>query len=169
MRPREESTECDAGERLAAVIAALHAGASPADAWADWAGSTLDEQGHPQDLPGADLTVVASVAAASRLARHTGAPLAEVLEAVALVQRELDHLDLRLEAALAGPQASAHVLRWLPVGGLALAALVEVRVLTFMVGSPLGWTLLGIAGVLWWAGQRWTRACLASARAQVRP
>ncbi len=166
---RDPGVEADAGELLAAAIAALRAGASPAEAWAGWPGSMLDEHGHPRDLPGVDPTVVASVAAASRLAQHTGAPLADALEAVAQVQCDLDHLDLRLEAALAGPQASARVLRWLPLGGLVLAAWVEVRVIAFMVGSPLGWMLLSLAATLWWVGQRWTRACVASARTQVRP
>ena len=166
-RPRGEPAAPDAGECLAAVVAAVHAGATPRAAWEEWPGATVDADGHPQTLPGADAQVTAALRAASCLVVRTGAPAAPVWEAIARVQRDRDELAVRLEAALAGPRASARMLRLLPLAGLGLATLVDTSVLRFMVATPGGWVLLGLAALLWWAGQRWSEALVARAAASV--
>lgn len=150
-------------ERLPAVIAALRAGAPPELAWEEWPAVALAADG-AVTVPG-EPRLSASLTAASRLARTTGAPLSDVLEAVSAVLQDEARAELLRNAALAGPRASATVLSWLPVVGVAMAGLVEPSSLRLLCGSVLGWCLLAMAGGLWWAGRRWMRALVSGAEA----
>jgi tight adherence protein B len=141
---------------LPGVIAALRAGAPPEVAWEEWPAAVVASDGTvivPGDAPSS-----ASLTAASRLARTTGAPLSEILEAVSAVLRDEADAALRRESALAGPRASATVLSWLPVVGVAMSALVEPASVRLLVATPMGWLLLALAAGLWWAGRRWMKA-----------
>lgn len=110
------------------------------------------------------------VAAACRLSAQGGVPLADVLEAIYEVECEREETAARLDAAMAGPKASARVLMLLPLLGMLLAAGVEPRAVGVLFGTPLGWLVMAVGGGLMWAGHNWTGALFASAlRETVEP
>lgn len=142
----------------AAVVGLLRAGLSPRDAFVAVGWGEPGEDGAP---PGAG----PEYAVAARLAHATGTPLAPILEACAEAARDDAEAALARDAALAGPRLSARVLAWLPVLGLALAVLVDTRVLS-VIASPIGVVLLGVAGLLTIAGRRWMRRLVTRAAAE---
>ena len=133
---------------LTRVIAALQAGMSSEQAWKDAAGITLDQQGLPQHTQLQHLLgsaqAAAEVKAACHLSQRLGLPLAGVLQAqqTALAHEQLSSQERDL--ALAGPALTAKVLRWLPVSGLGLGALLGADPLGMMLGGGLG--TLGLVG-----------------------
>lgn len=153
------------GERLAAVISALRSGAAPDLAWESWNSGTPAES-RPLER---DDALGRAIRAADSLARHTGAPLAEILEGVARVQQGWDDAAERRDAALAGPRASARTLMWLPGVGVLLGALIEPATVALLVTTVLGWVLLALSGALVWAAHRWMRALLSRAVAAGAP
>lgn len=168
-------------ERLAAVAAASRAGLSAADAWAeaepDGPAVRLAADGAPTWPPGrgpvawgggarTSAALRGEVEAAGRVAFASGVPLAEVLDALVLVERSREEASLACEVAVAGPAASARVLVWLPAAGLGLAALVEPGALRLVVATAFGWALLALAGALTWAGRAWMRKLTADAAAE---
>jgi len=103
------------------------------------------------------------VVAAARTAHELGAPLADVLarvsESLAADAAERDDV----EAALAGPRATARVLAWLPVLGVGLGAALGADPVRVLLGGGLGSTA-GVVGILLVvAGRRWTARLLARA------
>ncbi|MDN4480207.1 type II secretion system F family protein [Demequina muriae] len=142
---------------LADAIALLESGLPPSRAWT-LAGVPVDVRGVPlAEAPAwsGDPTAGRSVVAACTLARHTGMPLARVLARVDdAVARDRDARDAA-EAQLAGPRMSARILRWLPLVGVGLAAAVDPGALGLLITSPLGWAMLGGAGLLTWLGATW--------------
>ncbi|MFO7243721.1 MAG: type II secretion protein F [Actinomycetes bacterium] len=152
---------------LPGVIAALRAGAPPELAWEEWPGVSLAEDG-TVEVAGAP-RLSASVSAATRLARTTGAPLAAVLESVAAVVADDAEAHARRAAALAGPRASARILTWLPLAGAGLGALLEPGSVRLLLATALGWALLVLAAGLWWAGRRWTASLVERAVAAGTP
>ncbi len=136
------------GERLAAVVSALRAGADPQTAWRTWDGGEVDPLARADAL-GRSLT------AADALARHTGAPLADVLEGVTRAQQAWEDAAERRDAALAGPRASARTLMWLPGVGMVLGALIEPGTLRLLFATVLGWILVLVSGGLVWAAHKW--------------
>lgn len=153
------------GERLAAVISALRSGTAPEVAWGSWHLGTPQEPG-PLSR---DDALGRSLRAADSLARHTGAPLAEILEGVANVQRGWDDAAERTDAALAGPRASARTLMWLPSVGVLLGALIEPTTVVLLFTTVLGWALLAVSAALVWAAHRWMRGLVARAVAAGGP
>ncbi len=149
---------------LAAIeaIGLLRSGASPEQAWREAYGVDVEPDGAPNVSP-SDPSERA-LRAAGRLARQTGAPLADVLGTIVETERARERAEVARELALAGPQASGLVLQWLPAAGWALAAAVDVTSLRILAGTPLGWVLLALGGALWLAGRRWIRALTATAR-----
>lgn len=143
-------------ERLAAVAAASRSGLSAPEAWSEWdaSGVYLDDAGAPQ-VERVSGRLRASLATAGRLAAATGVPLADVLQELARVETAREEAALACETAAAGPRASARVLAWLPVAGLAVATVVEPASVRLMVTTPLGWALLAIGAALTWAGRSW--------------
>ncbi|WP_062379403.1 type II secretion system F family protein [Demequina pelophila] len=139
---------------LPRVEGLLRAGLTPEEAWRR-AGVAV---------PGDDARdpVGAAVAACGRLSATTGAPLGAMLAAVAAAAADAREAAAVREAALAGPRLSARLLQWLPLLGIGLAALVEPRALG-VFATPVGWGLLGVAGVLALAARRWTSRLVASA------
>lgn len=152
----------DEGELLAAVIGALRAGAPPELAWECWPDARVADDGSIETGSAGELAP--AMAAAGRLARNSGVPLASILESVSHVHDARVEARLRWEAAIAGPKASAKVLAWLPVAGLALAALVDPGAVRLLVLTPVGWTLVMVAGGLAWAGRRWTQSLIDTAQ-----
>ena len=140
-------------ELLADTIGALRAGASPEQAWREAADVSLKADGSPDWKRNDPLAL--SITAASRLARHAGVPLAQVLGAVEATRRESAETAARHEAAMAGPRASARVLMWLPLGGVGMSALADPGVLRLLLATPLGFALLAAGAALTWAGRRW--------------
>jgi tight adherence protein B len=163
----EEAALREALLSLPGVIAALKAGAPPELAWEEWPSVEVAADGRVSWH--GDHAVSSSLAATARMARTTGAPLGELLEAVTSVLRDEAEAMQRRESALAGPRASATVLSWLPLAGMAMAAFVEPGSLRLLVGSPVGWALLASAAGLWWAGRRWMRALVDRAVRAGRP
>ena len=89
------------------------------------------------------------------MARHTGAPLADVLEGVTRAQQAWEDAAERRDAALAGPRASARTLMWLPGVGMVMGALIEPGTLRLLFATVLGWILVLISGGLVWAAHKW--------------
>ncbi len=154
-------------ERIVAVAAASRAGLSAADAWrAGDPALELDGDGAPDwDR---DDALAHEAGAAARLAHASGVPLADVLDALARVERARLDATRRRQAALAGASASARVLAWLPAVGLALGVLVEPRTVAVLLGTRIGWALLFTSGLLVWLGRWWMRALVRSAVAAGR-
>lgn len=144
------------------AIGLLRSGASPEQAWREAYGVGVEADGAPA-IPPSDPSAPA-LRAAGRLARQTGAPLADVLGTIVETERARERAEVARELALAGPQASGLVLQWLPAAGWALAAAVDVTSLRILAGTPLGWLLLALGASLWFAGRRWIRALTAKAR-----
>ena len=107
---------------------------------------------------------VAAARAAGRLARRTGAPLADVLEACAAGLAEAAQADAARRIALAGPASTARLLGWLPVAGLGLGAALGADPLAVLLDGGLG-TAAGLAGIaLLVLGRQWTAVLVARAR-----
>jgi len=105
----------------------------------------------------------AAVVAAARTARELGAPLADVLEHVtaSLAADAAERDDV--EAALAGPRATAQVLAWLPLLGVGLGAVLGADPVGVLLGGGLG-SVAGVTGlVLLLLGRRWTARLVARA------
>lgn len=149
-------------QRIAAVAASSRSGAMAAKAWAAWG------PGGPNVGPDGALTweredsLAAELKAAASLSHLTGAPLADVLDAVARIEKARAVAARSREVALAGPKASARVLGFLPVAGLALGVIVEPRTLSVMA-SPLGMAVVVVASVLGVSGAAWMRSMVRAA------
>ncbi len=154
---------------VAQVAALLRAGATPGAAWSRALGVSVDPAGVPS---GADLAGVVGGAAparglvaASRLASDVGASLGGVLEAVsATLVAEAEARSDR-EAALAGPQATARVLLWLPVAGVLLGWALGADPLATATDGGVGTAAVGLGLVLLALGRTWTARLVAGARA----
>lgn len=175
---------------LVAAGAELRAGRAPADAWTLALGVPSGAVPTVQDLAGAstparrgrgsvrgrfgsrrppatrdaELARAAAVVAATRTAQELGAPLATMLDRVAESLAQDAEARDEVDAALAGPRATARVLAGLPVLGLALAALLGADPLGVLAGGGLGTTagVLGAALVL--VGRRWTARLIEGAQ-----
>lgn len=145
------------GERLAAVAAASRSGASAADAWREWDRGTVVKADGVPDLGRSD-PLARDALAAARLAHRSGVPLADLVSALARVETVREAGRLSREVALAGPRASARLLSWLPLVGLALGVLVEPRTLAVLFATPVGWVMLTTAAALMAVGRRWMGA-----------
>lgn len=151
-----------------AVAAALRAGASPVDAWRRCWGVVAPD-GVP-DLADVRRRCAAerharAVVAGARLAARTGAPLAGVLERVGAAVADDESVEVQRRAALAGPRATARVLAWLPLVGVALGWALGADPVAVLLGGPLGVVLLGAAALLSWVGRRWSARLVRAAQA----
>ena len=144
------------------AIGLLRSGASPEQAWREAYGVGVEADGAPAIAPGDPSE--RALRAAGRLARHTGAPLADILGTVVETERARERAEIARELALAGPRASGMVLQWLPAAGWVLATAVDADSVRILAGTPLGWFLLALGGGLWFAGRRWIRGLTATAR-----
>ncbi|WP_344246772.1 hypothetical protein [Isoptericola hypogeus] len=154
---------------VAQVVALLRAGAPPAAAWTRALGVPVDAAG----LPGArELAPVVggeaharSVVAAARLAGDVGAPLGGVLDAVSGALVAEAEARAEREASLAGPQATARVLMWLPVLGALLGWVLGADPVATATDGGAGTAVVSLGVLLLAAGRVWTGRLVATARA----
>lgn len=101
------------------------------------------------------LTGLADVSRAWRLSTTTGAELASALEEVAEALASDQALSLVIRSEAAAPRATGKIMAVLPVVGIGLGYVMGGDPLTFLVGTPAGWTCLVLGsfsaciGVLW--------------------
>lgn len=105
------------------------------------------------------------LAAACAVSQTSGAPLARVLDGLAVAVRAELQAARERDAALAGPRATATVLSWLPLAGLGLGALTGVDTVSVLLTTSPGRLCLVIGGGLWWAGRRWATRLVRRAEA----
>ncbi|KHO18058.1 type II secretion system F family protein [Mycolicibacterium setense] len=90
-----------------------------------------------------------------RLAHAYGLSIATLMRTAQRDIVERERFSSHVEAAMAGPRATAAVLAGLPVAGIALGQLIGARPLNFLCGAGVGgWllmagVLLACAGLLW--------------------
>ncbi|GIG31351.1 type II secretion system F family protein [Cellulomonas oligotrophica] len=161
---------------LLAVAARLRSGAPAGAAWSDVLG--VDVPGalpRPADLLGRvapgrrrpDPRLVGrvqAVVAGARVAVELGAPLADVLEDLATAATTDAEHTADVEAALAGPRATARVLLWLPLAGVGLGALLGAQPWRVLLDGGIGTAALVLGLGLVLAGRAWVAALLARAR-----
>lgn len=105
------------------------------------------------------------LAACLDVAEASGAPLAAVLQRLAVqLESDLDAAAIR-ETALAGPKATVRLLTWLPVLGLGLGMLMGVDPVSVLIGGPVGWAALTSGTGLMVAGRYWSRTLISAAAA----
>lgn len=155
---------------LHAVAAQVRAGVAPGAAWSVVLGRPTAGVPDVDDLVAAggravSRTRVRAVVAGAHVAAETGAPLADVLEQLAdAVAADAEQAG-ELDAALAGPRATARVLTALPLLGLLVGAAMGARPWEVLTDGGLGSALavLGVGLVV--AGRLWVGALLRRAGA----
>jgi len=110
-----------------------------------------------------------ALAAAWRVTERTGAPLRGAVTMLADGGRAHALLQREIEAALAGPRTSAHLLAGLPALGLLLAAGLGARPAHVLLHTPIGLGCLSAGVALDLAGWWWTSALVRSAQRAARP
>lgn len=115
----------------------------------DVVAALLDESGRPGCRGLRDL------ARAWQVGTTTGAPMADLLDQVAMALRSDQAVERTVAAELAGPRATGRVMAMLPVCGIGLGYLLGGDPIGFLVGGPVGWgclvggASLAAGGVLW--------------------
>ena len=150
-------------DSLAALAADLRAGLSPISA-----GGPGGPAGTMAGVPGGSAGTAAGgpggpderlrrlTASVWRLAERTGAPAADLVERIEADARAADRAGASAAAQAAGAQATAMLLAALPVGGLALGAVIGADPLHVLLRTPLG-AICAVAAAglqcagLWWA------------------
>lgn len=127
-------------------------------------GARVDAEGQPGELlalvgrsSGADAAYVAT-----RVALRSGAPLADVLDAVAVAVAEAEAAEADRRRARAGPATTARLLGWLPLGALLLGAGLGADPVAIVLGGGPG-LLAMVAGALLMVAGRWWSARLVRA------
>jgi tight adherence protein B len=108
---------------------------------------------------------VRAAVAAVAVADELGAPLAPVLERIAGAVALDEEAAADLDAALAGPHATARLLAWLPALGVVLGTALGSDPVAVLLGGGIG-TWAGWGGVAFTvAGRAWTRRLVRAAAA----
>lgn len=103
------------------------------------------------------------VAACFEVCEGSGAPVAAILDRLALaIEAEQDASALR-ETALAGPRATVRLLSWLPFVGLGLGVIMGIDPIGALLGSPMGWTVLATGVAFSLAGRIWSARMIGGA------
>ncbi|WP_194816932.1 type II secretion system F family protein [Nocardia sp. XZ_19_385] len=176
-RDRQRDTEsANLLDALEAVIAELRVGAHPSSAaevaaresrglaaqafTVSAARSRLGGSGATAlHLPNSVITAeLARVATAWQVAEQHGLALAELLSAARTDLLARTRFRSRTTAALAGARATATVLAYLPLLGIALGQLMGAAPLTTLFTTPAGTLLLPLGTALACAGVLWTDA-----------
>ena len=178
MKLRATGEQADAVAALAESLAVLlDAGLTPRSAWA----AVAEHGGHPiAALVTASLSAqpscahalreaaesddVRAVAAAWQVAEDAGAPLGHTLRVVAETVRDVAEAEREAEVALSGPRATARLVSWLPLAGVALAAALGADIVGAASSAP-GAMALGAGAMLMLAGRWWMRGLLRQALA----
>lgn len=98
----------------------------------------------------------AAVAAAWNVAEHAGAALSPALRGAATALRDRAETARDVRTALAGPQATARLMAWMPLVGVGMAYLIGVDVVSVLVAGPFGWGVAVAGAALMLAGRAWT-------------
>ena len=170
----ETSGAASAAVAVRTLAVLLQAGAAPLAAWRHLAGTGDASAGRIVGRvdEGADLvTAIAAeggawqdLAAAWEVATTVGAPLAEVLRALAETLQDAAAASDDVRVALAEPAGTARLMLWLPAAGLLLGfALGFDTIGVIFTTVPGALCVLGGAGLVL-AARRWTRALLRKAQ-----
>ena len=95
------------------------------------------------------------VVMAIRIQRQVGGNLAELLDTVAATMREREYMRRQVAALAAEGKLSAYVIGGLPPGFMVYLVLTRGDYVGPMFTEPLGWLMLGGAGVLLGVGAFW--------------
>ncbi|HEY7272342.1 MAG TPA: hypothetical protein VH502_06380 [Actinoplanes sp.] len=140
---------------LCALAADLRAGLPPAAAAVERTG-VLEASDQPAaTVRGPRDRIVNLTGAVWRLAEHTGAPAADLIERIERDARAADRSRASAAAQSAGAQATALLLAALPLGGIALGYAIGADPLQVLLHTPLGAAcaagalLLQSGGLLW--------------------
>jgi tight adherence protein B len=112
---------------------------------------------------------LAWMALACDVSHFTGAPLAEVLDGIAVSLRAELEAAREREAALAGPRTTATVLAWLPLAGVGLGLLTGADAVSALVTTTAGRMCLALAVAFWVAGRVWMSRLVRRAEHPRRP
>lgn len=123
----------------------------------DGPGRAHDRRGRVRPEDPAVAQLAEQVRAAVRLAEHTGAPLAELLERIEADARAGDRARSAATAQAAGSRATAWLLAALPAGGIALGYAIGADPLAVLLHTPAGAACAFGAVVLQLGGLVWTR------------
>ncbi|WP_395243836.1 type II secretion system F family protein [Agromyces sp. MMS24-K17] len=104
-----------------------------------------------------------SLAAAWAVAERAGAPLATSLRDLAEALRDEAQALRDLDAALAGPKASARLVTALPLIAVGFGLLLGFDTAGVLLGTPVGIGCLALGSLLLWAGATWNRRLVARA------
>lgn len=107
--------------------------------------------------------VLADLAAAWTVADRTGAALAGPAAQLAVAARNHESVRRELDAALAGPRASALLLSALPLAGVALGSALGTDPSGFLLGTVPGHVVLLLGTSLAACGVAWTETILRQA------
>lgn len=128
-------------DELSSVVADLRAGVPPAVV----------------AVPGGDGRISNLAGAVWRLAEHTGAPAADLLERIEADARTSDRAAKAAAAQAAGAQATAFLLAALPAGGIGLGYAIGADPLHVLLRTPLGAACAIVALALQCGGLRWAQ------------
>ncbi|MFB7844988.1 type II secretion system F family protein [Microbacterium sp. NPDC056052] len=170
-RPRRRGGEISEGE-VAAVVRTLavllQAGAAPLTAWRHLAESgSVDAVEVLADVERGRALVDAirarggtwrMVGAAWGIAATVGAPLGEVLRAIAAALEGASEIRAEISVALAEPAGTARLMLWLPLVGLMLGIALGFDTVTVLLTQPAGWICLAMGLGLLLVARAWTRA-----------
>jgi tight adherence protein B len=95
------------------------------------------------------------VACAWRVAETSGAPMADCLHSLVSALRAADEARRDVQVALSGPRATANVVLALPPVGLLFSAGLGFDTGAVLVGTPIGWACVVVAGCLVVVARRW--------------
>ncbi|MDO5726822.1 MAG: hypothetical protein Q4Q03_02735 [Bowdeniella nasicola] len=158
----------DAAMAVRELAAYFRAGASLATAWRHTAASYGFDGQLAGDIPSAAQCAVLGevgrhVHAGFLLAARTGAPLAPLLDACARSVEATTTAAAARQVAFAGPRASARILAWLPIIGLAASALIGIDVVGVLRENPIAQGAAGIGLACWVGGWWWSRRMVKAA------
>lgn len=160
--PRRLPPQDDAiPDLLLAVAAQLRAGVSPMMAWI----ASCDACRFNPDLESYTSSGGQAVQTAWRLADRTGAPLAQILEAVAERIRDRIEHEAELAAELAGPQATVKLLLALPLLGLVLGQAIGADPLGVIITTAAGRVCAVLGFCLLLTGKLWIKLWISRLRA----
>ena len=167
-------SEAEVAERVRTLAVLLQAGAAPSAAWrhlaesgAAEASAVVAELDRGRDLVEAVRDqggVWTTVAAAWRIGATVGAPLGEVLRAIAAALEGAGDIRDEVEVALAEPAGTARLMLWLPLVGLLLGTALGFDTVTVLTTQPAGWVCLAAGVALLLLARMWTGALVRRAR-----
>jgi tight adherence protein B len=163
---RETISTEDLCEALTGVSALARAGLAGREAWAPLLGSGADDLPTWADrLRGSEAEPYArALVAVDKVAGTAGASTADLLDTVIkAMEAAQDSADARA-AAVAGPKASARMLQFLPLLGLALGVAMGARPVQTLLGGGVGTAALVAGMVFLVVGRSWTGALIKRAR-----